>query len=76
MNIGSTVGVNTTDEELDNPTLYFVDETEIAGIMEANHTRKSKMLSAKELMAKNMDDIIKKKLKPLVSGKDEPFVLE
>lgn len=72
---GNTMGAITTDEEFDDPTLYIVDELEAASIKEANHVRMRKMLSAKEVVTKNMGDIFERKLKPLVSGKDEPFVL-
>ena len=44
-------------------------------IIEANHARMRKMLSIKEFMIKNMNDIFEEKLVPLEFKKYEPFVL-
>ncbi|XP_027170334.1 uncharacterized protein LOC113770147 [Coffea eugenioides] len=70
---GSTVGVIIADENFIDPTQYIIDETEMFGVMETDHVRMRKLMSAEESMTK---DNIEKKLRSFVFEKEEPFIVE
>ncbi|XP_027150237.1 uncharacterized protein LOC113750467 [Coffea eugenioides] len=70
---GSTVGVIITDENFIDPTQYIVDETEVFGVIETDHTRMRKSLSAEKFMT---NDDVEENLKSLVFEKEEPFIVE
>ncbi|XP_027076953.1 uncharacterized protein [Coffea arabica] len=70
---GSTVGIIIADEDFADPSQYIVDETEVFGMMEADHARMRKQSSVEKPMTK---DNVEERLKSLVFEKDEPFIVE
>ncbi|XP_071921845.1 uncharacterized protein [Coffea arabica] len=70
---GNTVGVIAADKDYVDPTQYILDETEVFGVMEADHARMRKLSSVEESMTK---DNVEKKLKSFVFEKMEPFIVE
>ncbi|XP_071912328.1 uncharacterized protein [Coffea arabica] len=55
-----------------DPTQYIVNETEVFGVMEADHARMRKLPSVEEPIT---NDNIEKKLKSFVFEKEEPFII-
>ncbi|XP_071913977.1 uncharacterized protein [Coffea arabica] len=70
---GSTVGIIIADEDFIDPSQYFVDETEVFGVIETDHAEMRKMLSVEESITK---DNAEEKLKSFVFEKEEPFMIE
>nr|XP_027124338.1 uncharacterized protein LOC113741048 [Coffea arabica] len=70
---GNTVGVIIADEDCVDPTQYIVDETEVFGVMEADHARMRKLSPVEKSMTK---DNVEGNLKSFVFEKEEPFIAE
>ncbi|XP_027060688.1 uncharacterized protein [Coffea arabica] len=70
---GNTVGLITADEDFVDPTQYILDETEVFGVMEADHVRIRKLSPVEKSMTK---DNVEENLKSFVFEKNEPFIVE